>query len=81
LQITVNAAMHTMMRRPIRFTPLLASIEAADPKTGFALGVWFIFEDGPTIAIPVLAADFIAKASLFGFFAWTHRNSGAAPTR
>jgi hypothetical protein len=60
---------------------LLASILAADPKLSFALGGKFVLEDGLTIAMPVLAMDFITKASVFGFFAWTHRNSEAAPHR
>jgi len=60
---------------------LLASVIAADPKTRFIWGAKFILEDGVTVAIPVVAMDFIAKGSLFVFFAWTHRNSGAAPTQ
>jgi len=58
---------------------LLASILAADPKASFILGSKFVVEDGLAAAVPVLAMDFIARASVFGFFAWTHRNSGAAP--
>jgi len=60
---------------------LLASIIAADPTARFISGAKFVLEDGVTVAIPVVAMDFIAKASLFAFFAWTHRNSGAAPTQ
>ena len=60
---------------------LLASIGAADPSMRFILGAKFIFEDGVTVAIPAVAIHLIAKASLFIFFAWTHRNPGPAPTR
>jgi hypothetical protein len=60
---------------------LLASIDAADPSMRFILGAKFVLEDGVTVAIPAVAMDFIAKASLFIFFAWTHRNSGSASTR
>jgi hypothetical protein len=60
---------------------LLASIGAADPSTRFILGTKFILEDGLTVAIPAVAIDFIAKASLFILFAWTHRNSRPASTR
>jgi hypothetical protein len=57
---------------------LLASISAADPKASFILGSKFVVEDGLAAAIPVLAMNFIARVSVFGFFAWTHRNSGSA---
>jgi hypothetical protein len=60
---------------------LLASIGAGDPSMRFILGAKFILEDGVTVAIPAVAIDFIAKASLFILFAWTHRNSGPASTR
>jgi hypothetical protein len=60
---------------------LLASIGAADPSTRFILGAKFVLEDGLTVAIPAVAIDFIAKASLFILFAWTHRNSGPASAR
>jgi hypothetical protein len=61
---------------------LLASITAADSRSHlFIVGSKFILEDGVAVAIPLLAMNFIAKASLFAFFAWTHRNSGAVPPR
>jgi hypothetical protein len=60
---------------------LLACINAADPNARFILGAKFIVEDGAAVAIPVLAMDFIAKASVFVFFASAHRNRGPGPTR
>jgi hypothetical protein len=60
---------------------LLASISAADPKMSFALGGKLVLEDGLAIAMPVLAMGFIAKAFVFSFFAWTHRNSVGVPHR
>lgn len=60
---------------------LLACINAADPSARFIVAAKFVVEDGVAIAAPVLAMDFIAKASVFIFFAWTHRNPGPGPTR
>jgi hypothetical protein len=61
---------------------LLASINAADPSARFVLAAKFVVEDGVAVAAPVLVMDFIAKGSVFVFFAWTHRNPvRPGPTR